>query len=63
VKHESRERELFKRAMDRIWQRSNEDAERVGQRFAADQDLLSSARLAGWKAPAERAAGAKRAVG
>lgn len=60
---QSKVSELFHRAMDRVWARSNEDAERNpgGARFEADQRLLADARMAGWKEPAPRAA--RRAIG
>lgn len=54
MKHLQQDRELFERAMDRIWQRSQEDADRLGQRFESDQTLMARARLKGWKPPAER---------
>lgn len=54
MKHLQADRELFERAMDRVWQRSQEDAERVGHRCETDQTLMARARLKGWKPPAER---------
>jgi len=59
MKHQSKDRELFLRAMDRIWQRSQADAARSGERTDIDQRLIADARMNGWKAPGERPAKAR----
>jgi hypothetical protein len=64
AKHLQAQQELLFRAFDRLWQRSNDDAERNpgGTRFEVDQKLIADARLhSKWRPPEERRMGPRRA--